>query len=84
MSNAKLWYAHFASLLCLHKSNAMSSLQKLELPSQHVCEGYILGKMQHFSFLRDGLVRADKKLKLVHSDVWAQCKHHHLGIVFNL
>ena len=47
----------------------VSSLPKLEAPVKHVCEGCILGKMQRASFPKDGSVRAERKLQLVHSDV---------------
>ena len=58
--DAKLWHAcfgnlNFASLLRLQKSKMVSSLPKLETPSKNVCEGCILGKMQHSSFPKDGL-----------------------------
>ena len=67
ISDAKLWHArfghlNFASLLRLQKFEMMSSLPKLEAPSKHVCEGYILGKMQRSSFPKDGLVRVACKL----------------------
>ena len=77
-----MWHAHFghlnfASLLRLQKSEMVSSLPKLETPSKHVCEGCILGKMQRSSFPKDGQVRADRKLQLVHSDVCGPiCKHY--------
>ena len=63
-------HLNFASLLRLQKSEMVSSLPKLETPSKHVCEGCILGKMQHSSFPKDGQLRADRKLQLVHSDVY--------------
>ena len=74
ISDAKLWHArfghlNFASLLRLQKSEMVSSLPKLEAPVKHVCEGCILGKMQRASFPKDGSVRAERKLQLVHSDV---------------
>ena len=74
VSDAKLWHArfghlNFASLLRLQKSEMVSSLPKLEAPSKHVCEGCILGKMQRSSFPKDGSLRSDRKLQLVHSDV---------------
>ena len=48
--DAKLWHArfghlNFASLLRVQKFEMVSSLPKLEIPSKHVCEGCILGKM---------------------------------------
>ena len=64
--DAKLWHAHsvylnFASLLCLQKYDMVFWLPKLEAPSKYVCEGFILGKMQHFPFLEmvwwGGLIR---------------------------
>ena len=74
MSDAKLWHArfghlNFSSLLRLHKNDMVMSLPNLKSPEKHVCEGCILGKMQRASFLKDGSVRAVKKLQLVHSDV---------------
>ena len=64
--DAKLWYAHFvhlnfSSLLHFQRSNMVALLPLLEAPSKHVCEGFILGKMEHSSFPRDGYV-------------WATCK----------
>ena len=47
----------------------VSSLPKLMAPSKHVCEGRILGKMQHSSFSKDGFVRANEKMQLFQSDV---------------
>ena len=47
----------------------VSSLPKLEAPVKHVCEGCILGKMQCASFPKDGSIRAECKLQLIHSDV---------------
>ena len=47
----------------------VSSMPKLEAPSKHVCEGCVLRKMQRSSFPKDGLVRANTKLQLIHSDV---------------
>ena len=72
VSDAKLWHArfghlNFASLMRLQKSEIVSLLPRLESPSKHVCEGYILGKMQRASFPKDG--SAAHKLQLVHSDV---------------
>jgi len=74
VSDAKLWHArfghlNFASLLRLQKSQMVSSLPHLEAPPKHVCEGCILGKMQRASFPKDGSVRAECKLQLIHSDV---------------
>ena len=59
VSDAKLWHArfghlNFASLLRLQKSDMVASLPPLEAPLKHVCEGCILGKMQHSSFPKDG------------------------------
>ena len=73
--DAKLWHArfghlNFASLLRLQKSQMVSSLPHLEAPPKHVCEGCILGKMQRASFPKDGSVRAECKLQLIHSDVY--------------
>ena len=72
--DAKLWHAHFghlnfASLLRLQKSDMVSMLPYIEASPKHVCEGCILGKMQRASFPKDGFVRAECKLQLVHSDV---------------
>ena len=47
----------------------VASLSPLEAPLKHVCEGFILGKMQRSSFPKDGSVRATRKLQLIHSDV---------------
>ena len=74
VSDAKLWHArfghlNFASLLRLQKSEMVSSMPKLEAPSKHVCEGCILGKMQRSLFPKDGSIRANRKLQLIHSDV---------------
>ena len=74
ISDAKLWHArfghlNFASLLRLQKSEMVSSLPKLEAPVKHVCEGCILDKMQRASYPKDGSVRAERRLQLVHSDV---------------
>ena len=60
---------NFSNLLRLHKSDMVSSLFILKAPEKHVCEGCILGKMQRASFPKDGSVRAERKLQLVHSDV---------------
>ena len=62
----------------------VSSLPKLEAPVKHVCEGCILGKMQHDSFPKDGSVRGEHKLQLVHSDFVVLCKLHHLEITCTL
>ncbi|MCO5573108.1 hypothetical protein L7F22_026873 [Adiantum nelumboides] len=60
ISDAKLWHArfghlNFASLLRLQKYDMVASLPSLEAPVKHVCEGCILGKMQHSKFPKDGL-----------------------------
>ena len=47
----------------------VSLLPRLEAPPKHVCEGCILGKMQRASFPKDGSVRAEHRLQLIHSDV---------------
>ena len=57
----------------------VSSLPKLETPRKHVCEGCILGKMQRSSFIKDGLVRATRKLQFVHSDDCGPMQTHSLG-----
>jgi len=63
ISDAKLWHAHFGhlnftSLMHFQKSEMVSSLPTLQqAPSRHVCEGYILGKMQRASFPEDGFVQ---------------------------
>jgi len=67
VSHAKLWHAHFehlnfTSLMHLQKSKMVSSLPTLQVPSRHVCEGCILGKMQRAFFPKDGSVRAVGKL----------------------
>ncbi|MCO5612323.1 hypothetical protein L7F22_066589 [Adiantum nelumboides] len=59
ISDAKLWHArfghlNFANLLRLQKSYMIASLPPLEAPAKHVCEGCILGKMQHSKFPKDG------------------------------
>jgi len=74
VSDAKLWHArfghlNFASLMRLQKSEMVSSLPTLQVPSRHVCEGCILGKIQHASFPKDGFMQAVSKLQLIHSDV---------------
>ena len=74
MPSVKLWHAscghlNFVSLLHPQKFEMFSTLPKLEGPSKHVYEGYILGKMQHSSFRKDGSIRATCKLQLIHSDV---------------
>ena len=82
ISDAKLWHArfghlNFASLLRLQKFEMVSSLPKLEAPVKHVCEGCILGKMQHASFPKDESIRAERRLQLIHSDVCGPM--HHMG-----
>ena len=57
----------------------VSSLPKLEAPRKHVCEGFILGKMQCSSFPNDGSVRATQKLQLVHSDACGPMQTHSIG-----
>ena len=46
----------------------VSMLPHIEAPPKHVCEGCILGKMQRASFPKDGFVRVECKLQLVHID----------------
>ena len=62
-------HLNFSSLLRLHKSDMVSSLPILKAPKKHVCEGCILQKIQRASFPKDGSVRVERKLQLVHSDV---------------
>ena len=75
VSDAKLWHArfghlNFASLLrLLQKSERVCLFPRLEAPPKHVCEGCILGKMQRASFPKDGSMRAERRLQLIHSDV---------------
>ena len=74
MSDAKFWHArfghlNFSNLLCLHKNDMVMLLPNLKALEKHVCEGCILEKMQRASFLKDGSVRAMKKLQLGHSDL---------------
>ena len=63
-------HLNFTNLMRLQKSEMVSSLPTLQqAPSRHVCEGYILGKMQRASFPKDGSMRALGKLHLIHSDI---------------
>ena len=73
MKNAQLWHARFGhinfrSLLNLQNQRMVDSLPELETPPT-TCEGCILGKMHRTPFKKDSVVRANKSLQLIHSDV---------------
>ena len=55
------------------------NLPSIHVPSNHVCEGCILGKMHRFSFPKDANVLATHKLQLVHSDVCGPMRTPSIG-----
>jgi len=84
MQDAELWHARFGhvnygSLMALQKLKMVDALPILETPPRHVCEGCILGKMHRQAFKKDGVVRAVRKLQLIHSDVCGPMRTQSLG-----
>ena len=83
-SNSELWHArfghlNFSSLARLSKHDMVCNLPSIHVPSNHVCEGCILGKMHRFSFPKDANVLATHKLQLVHSDVCGPMRTPSIG-----
>ena len=64
-----LWSSKFCQFVAFVKTKMVASFPPLAASLKHVCEGFILGKMQCFEFPKDGFVHATCKLELVYSDV---------------
>ena len=60
-------FHHFFALT--YNKDMVLSLPNIKVLKQHVCEGSILGKTQQVSFPRDGFMRINHKLYLVHIGV---------------
>jgi hypothetical protein len=73
MKNAQLWHVkfghiNFRSLVNRQNQRTVDSVPELETPPT-TCEGRISGKMHRTPFKKDSVVRANKSLQLIYSDV---------------
>ena len=67
MHDAELWHTRFGnmnygSLMILQQRKMVQNMYVLEMPSRHVCEGCVLGKIHRFDFPKDGSIRATQEL----------------------
>lgn len=81
---AELWHArmghlHFRGLQRLQAHSMVEDMPPIQLPSRHVCEGCILGKMHRTPVPKLSTYGAARKLQLVHSDVCGPMRTKSIG-----
>ena len=67
-----LWHERFGHLnfgAWVKLPNMVDDMPWMHMPTKHVCEACVLGKMHRCAIPKDGRVGAPRKLHLIHSDV---------------
>ena len=83
-SNTELWHAwfdhlNFSNIAQLSKHDKLWNLPSIHVPSIHVCDGCILGKMHKFSFPKYANGLASHKIQLLHSNICGPMRRPSIG-----